>query len=55
MIVISNQESADLTLFSREIDLIKYLRFLPFNYYLCCIYSAAFLYKARSLGIVIAM
>lgn len=43
---------AYLTLLSTQIDPSKYLRYMPLRYYLYCIYSAVFLYKARSFGVM---
>ncbi|KIW54594.1 hypothetical protein PV05_06943 [Exophiala xenobiotica] len=43
---------AYLTLLSTQIDPGKYLRYMPLRYYLYCIYSAVFLYKARSFGVM---
>jgi hypothetical protein len=41
-----------LTLLSTQIDPSKHLRYMPLRYYLYCIYSAVFLYKARSVGVM---
>lgn len=46
---------AYLTLLSTQIDPSKYLRYMPLRYYLYCIYSAVFLYKARSFGVMADM
>jgi hypothetical protein len=46
---------AYLTLLSTQIDASKHLRYMPLRYYLYCIYSAVFLYKARSFGVMVAM
>lgn len=35
-----------------QIDPVKYLRYMPLRYYLYSIYSAVFLYKARSFGVL---
>ncbi|KIW18964.1 hypothetical protein PV08_03253 [Exophiala spinifera] len=43
---------AYLTLLSTQIDPGRYLRYMPLRYYLYCIYSAVFLYKARSFGVM---
>jgi len=43
---------AYLTLLSTQIDPSKYLRYMPLRYYLYSIYSAVFLYKARSFGVM---
>ncbi|RMZ92141.1 hypothetical protein DV736_g629, partial [Chaetothyriales sp. CBS 134916] len=43
---------AYLTLLSTQVDPIKHLRYMPLRYYLYAIYSAVFLYKARSFGVV---
>jgi hypothetical protein len=43
---------AYLTLLSTQIDPTKYLRYMPLRYYLYAIYSAVFLYKARSFGVM---
>lgn len=43
---------AYLTLLSTQIDPSKYLRYMPLRYYLYTIYSAVFLYKARSFGVM---
>jgi len=41
-----------LTLLSTQIDPVKYLRYMPLRFYLYSIYSAVFLYKARSFGVM---
>ena len=41
-----------LTLLSTAIDPTRYLRYMPLRYYLYGIYSAVFLYKARSFGVM---
>ena len=41
-----------LTLLSTAIDPVRYLRYMPLRYYLYGIYSAVFLYKARSFGVM---
>ncbi len=41
-----------LTLLSTAIDPVRYLRYMPLRYYLYAIYSAVFLYKARSFGVM---
>jgi hypothetical protein len=46
---------AYLTLLSTQIDPGKYLRYMPLRYYLYSIYSAVFLYKARSFGVMTDM
>ncbi|OAP65150.1 hypothetical protein AYL99_01122 [Fonsecaea erecta] len=46
---------AYLTLLSTQVDPSKYLRYMPLRYYLYCIYSAVFLYKARSFGVMTDM
>ena len=46
---------AYLTLLSTQIDPVQYLRYMPLRYYLYGIYSAVFLYKARSFGVMDAM
>lgn len=43
---------AFLTLLSTQIDPVKHLRYMPLRYYLYSIYSAVFLYKARSFGVM---
>ncbi|KAL2413703.1 hypothetical protein ABEF95_010709 [Exophiala dermatitidis] len=43
---------AYLTLLGTQIDPGRYLRYMPLRYYLYCIYSAVFLYKARSFGVM---
>ena len=43
---------AYLTLLSTQVDPVKHLRFMPLRYYLYGIYSAVFLYKARSFGVM---
>lgn len=43
---------AYLTLLGTQIDPSKYLRYMPLRYYLYSIYSAVFLYKARSFGVM---
>ncbi|RMZ77176.1 hypothetical protein DV737_g4482, partial [Chaetothyriales sp. CBS 132003] len=43
---------AYLTLLSTQVDPIKHLRYMPLRYYLYAIYSAVFLYKARSFGVM---
>ncbi|RMD39780.1 hypothetical protein DV735_g5343, partial [Chaetothyriales sp. CBS 134920] len=44
--------TAYLTLLSTQVDPIKHLRYMPLRYYLYAIYSAVFLYKARSFGVM---
>lgn len=46
---------AYLTLLSTQIDPKAYLRYMPLRYYLYSIYSAVFLYKARSFGVMTDM
>ncbi|EXJ90122.1 hypothetical protein A1O3_03191 [Capronia epimyces CBS 606.96] len=46
---------AYLTLLSTQIDPGRYLRYMPLRYYLYSIYSAVFLYKARSFGVMTDM
>ncbi|ETN46532.1 uncharacterized protein HMPREF1541_00717 [Cyphellophora europaea CBS 101466] len=46
---------AYLTLLSTQIDPARHLRYLPLRYYLYGIYSAVFLYKARSFGVMDAL
>lgn len=41
-----------LTLLSTQIDPVKHLRHMPLRFYLYAIYSAVFLYKARSFGVM---
>ena len=41
-----------LTLLSSQIDPVKHLRYMPTRFYLYGIYSAVFLYKARSFGVI---
>jgi hypothetical protein len=43
---------AYLTLLSTAIDPVRHLRYMPLRYYLYGIYSAVFLYKARSFGVM---
>jgi hypothetical protein len=43
---------AYLTLLSTQVDPVRHLRYLPLRYYLYSIYSAVFLYKARSFGVM---
>jgi hypothetical protein len=43
---------AYLTLLSTQIEPVRYLRYMPLRYYLYAIYSAVFLYKARSYGVM---
>jgi len=43
---------AYLILLSTQVDPGRYLRYMPLRYYLYCIYSAVFLYKARSFGVM---
>lgn len=46
---------AYLTLLSTQIDPKAHLRYMPLRYYLYSIYSAVFLYKARSFGVMTDM
>jgi Fungal specific transcription factor domain len=41
-----------LTLLSTQVDPVRHLRYMPLRYYLYGIYSAVFLYKARSFGVM---
>jgi len=41
-----------LTLLNTQIDPVKHLRYMPLRFYLYSIYSAVFLYKARSYGVM---
>lgn len=41
-----------LTLISTALDPVKHLRYMPLRYYLYTVYSAVFLYKARSCGVI---
>ena len=41
-----------LTILNTYVDPVKQLRYMPLRYYLYTIYSAVFLYKARSFGVV---
>lgn len=43
---------AYLTLLSTQVDPVRHLRYMPLRYYLYGIYSAVFLYKARSFGVM---
>lgn len=43
---------AYLTLLSTQIDPVRHLRYMPLRYYLYGIYSAVFLFKARSFGVM---
>lgn len=43
---------AFLTILATQIDPIKHLRYMPLRFYLYSIYSAVFLYKARSFGVM---
>lgn len=43
---------AFLTLLSTSVDPVKHLRYMPLRFYLYSIYSAVFLYKARSFGVM---
>ncbi|KPI42797.1 uncharacterized protein AB675_2215 [Cyphellophora attinorum] len=41
-----------LSLLSTQVDPVRHLRYMPLRYYLYGIYSAVFLYKARSFGVM---
>ena len=41
-----------LTILNTSVDPVKYLRYMPLRFYLYSIYSAVFLYKARSFGVM---
>jgi hypothetical protein len=43
---------AYLTLLTTQVDPVRYLRYMPLRYYLYGVYSAVFLYKARSFGVM---
>jgi hypothetical protein len=43
---------AYLTLLSTQIEPVRHLRYMPLRYYLYAIYSAVFLFKARSYGVM---
>lgn len=43
---------AFLTILATQIDPVKHLRYMPLRFYLYSIYSAVFLYKARSFGVM---